>query len=388
MYPPHHLGGYELVWRSAVEHLRAGGHEVSVLTTGHRRDGVTAPDPPHVHRTLRWWWRDHAWPAFSLRERLAVERHNAAVLAERLAADAPDVVAWWSMGGMSLSLVERVRRAGLPAVGFVHDEWLLYGPGVDAWLRTWPRPLAALAERATGVPTRVDLRGAARWLFVSEHVRGRALSVLELARTGVAPSGVDAALLGDPAPERPWAGRLLCVGRLDERKGLDTAIEALAALPGATLTIVGDGAPDVVAGLRALAARLGVAERVELAGFAEGGELRRRYAEADAVLFPVRWDEPWGLVPLEAMAAGRPVLATGRGGSAEYLRDGENALLFAAGDAAALAAAVTRLAGDDTLRARLRAGGLETAPRHTAEAFNRRVEAALAAAEPPVVSAR
>src|SRR3954469_13632460 len=102
MYPPHHLGGYELVWRSAVEHLRAQGHEVSVLTTGFHRDDVDEPDPPHVHRDLRWWWRDHAWPRFSVRQRVAVERHNARVVDERLERDRPDVVSWWSMGGMSL----------------------------------------------------------------------------------------------------------------------------------------------------------------------------------------------------------------------------------------------------------------------------------------------
>jgi glycosyltransferase involved in cell wall biosynthesis len=61
------------------------------------------------------------------------------------------------------------------------------------------------------------------------------------------------------------------------------------------------------------------------------------YAAHDCVLFPVRWEEPWGLVPLEAMAVGRPVVATGTGGSAEYLRDAGNCLLHPPGDAAALA---------------------------------------------------
>ena len=98
------------------------------------------------------------------------------------------------------------------------------------------------------------------------------------------------------------------------------------------------------------------------------------YAAADAVVFPVIWEEPWGLVPLEAMGIGRPVAATGRGGSAEYLEDGENALLFPAGDAPALAAAVERLAADAGLRARLRERGAETAARHTERRFNEAVE--------------
>jgi glycosyltransferase involved in cell wall biosynthesis len=94
-------------------------------------------------------------------------------------------------------------------------------------------------------------------------------------------------------------------------------------------------------------------------------------------VFPVRWQEPWGLVPLEAMARGRPVVATGRGGSAEYLRDGENCVLFEADDPAALAAAVRRLASDSQLRIRLREDGLATAPSYTEPLFNEAVERAL-----------
>jgi glycosyltransferase involved in cell wall biosynthesis len=110
------------------------------------------------------------------------------------------------------------------------------------------------------------------------------------------------------------------------------------------------------------------------AGQLERAELIAAYEEADAVVFPVRWEEPWGLVPLEAMAKGRPVVATGRGGSGEYLRDGENCLLFPAGDAAALADAVRRLAEDQALREKLHGEGVRTASRHLATGFDEAVE--------------
>jgi glycosyltransferase involved in cell wall biosynthesis len=103
-------------------------------------------------------------------------------------------------------------------------------------------------------------------------------------------------------------------------------------------------------------------------------ELHEAYGWADAVVFPVIWDEPWGLVPLEAMARGTPVVATGAGGSAEYLRDGDNCVLFQRGEARALAAALVRLGGDDVLRARLREHGLATAELHAEAAFNESVE--------------
>ena len=383
MYPPHHLGGYELVWQSAVEHLRAHGHEATVLTTDHRRTGVTGADPPWVHRDLLWWWHDHAWPRYGWRERLRRERHNAAVLGARLEEDRPEVVVWLAMGGTSLSLIERVRRLAVPAVGVVHDDWLVYGPRVDAWLRMWRGPHARLGERLTGVPTRVDFSGAAEWLFVSDFVRRKALAEggLPLARTGVVHSGIDEAHIAPLGPVQPWAWNILSVGRIDRRKGIDTAIRALDELPpAARLTIAGDGDGGALEELRALTGELGLSDRVSFVGFQGPEALRGLYAGADAVVFPVTWDEPWGLVPIEAMAHGVPVVATGRGGSAEYLRDGENALLHAPGEPAALATVLRRLADDPDLRERLRRGGAATAPQHTARAFNERLEAVLLAA--------
>jgi len=360
-YPPHGLGGYELVWQGAVRHLRRRGHDVRVLTSDHREPDAGPEEDDGIHRELRWWWRAHEFPSFGLRERLAIERHNAAVLRRHLRDLRPDVVTWWHMGGMSMSLIERVRSAGIPAVGFVHDDWLVYGPEVDGWMRTraWRRP---------------DLGRAARWVFVSETTRARALAARRLADTGVAHSGIDPAFV-DPRPEREWDWSLLYVGRIDLRKGIETAVEALARLPQARLRIVGADDPAAEGSLRELAVQAGVSERVEFAGPVAHPDLPAVYEAADVVLFPVVWDEPWGLVPLEAMGLGRPVVATARGGSGEYLRDGENALLHPAGDAAALAAAVERLARDPALRARLRDGGVATARRHTENEFNAAVAA-------------
>jgi glycogen synthase len=377
MYPPQHLGGYELVWRSAVEHLRAEGHDVRVLTT--REDfGAEGADDPDVHRALRWYWRDFAFPRMPVRERVRLEGHNADVLERHLDELRPDVVSWWAMGGMSLSLLERVRRRGLPAVAFVHDDWLAYGPLMDAWLNLGRRPpgLARLLERVTGLPARVDFPGAARYVFVSEATRGRARDVgHDLPDTGIAHSGIDPLFLERRAPEQPWGWRLLYAGRLDDRKGVDTVVDALAMLPAdATLTIVGTGDPREPARLERHAARAGATDRVVFAGPRDREGLAAAYSAADVVVFPVRWDEPWGLVPLEAMAVGRPVVATGRGGSAEYLRDGENALLFDADDPTSLAAALRRVATDDALRGRLRDAGLALAPRHTEAVFNDAVE--------------
>jgi glycosyltransferase involved in cell wall biosynthesis len=147
------------------------------------------------------------------------------------------------------------------------------------------------------------------------------------------------------------------------------AIEALTALPDeATLVIAGGGDAEHQAELRALTDRLGLQQRVTFRGPVD--DTAAVYAQADALVFPVTWDEPFGLVPLEAMASGRPVVATGTGGSGEYLRDGENSLLVTPGDAGAIAGAVRRLADDEPLRAQLVTAGLETARGIPQTAFN------------------
>lgn len=387
MYPPHHLGGYELTWRSSVRHLRHMGHTVSVLTTDYRSSApiFDMEEDPDVHRELRWYWSDHEFPRLSARARVALERYNTRVLAQHLDRLRPHVVNWWAMGGMSLSLIERVRRAGIPGVGVVGDDWMLYGPRVDAWRRLVERmgPLGPAAAALVGLEGRLDL-APVRWLFNSEATRLRALdSGLALDHLDVVRPGIDDRLFS-PRAEHPWAWRLLYVGRIDERKGIDTAVEALSQLPDkATLTVLGTGDEHYLASLRAKSERLGLSARVEFAQ-RRRGELVEAYAEADALLFPVRWEEPWGLVPLEAMAVGTPVVATGTGGSAEYLRDGHNALVVGR-DAGAedFAAAVQRLAAAPALRRRLREGGLNTAPEYTEQAYNEAVATALeqAAAE-------
>jgi glycosyltransferase involved in cell wall biosynthesis len=308
------------------------------------------------------------------------------VLDRHLVQFRPDVITWWPVGGMSLGLIERARRAGVPALLFVLDPWLWYGPERDLWMRMWARlgPGAALAERVTGLPTRVDYDRAGRWVFCSRTMREETLAagLAPVASTILTP-GVERSYL-DAAPEReppPWRWRLLYVGRVVEQKGVATAIEALALLPAhATLRIVGEGDPSYRAELEQLAARLGVAGQVSFIPQQPRDRMHGVFREADALLFPVQWDEPWGLIPLEAMALGLPVLATGRGGSGEYLINDHNSLLFETGSPAGLAQAARRLAGDAALRERLRRGGRETAERHSEDAFNRGALAAMLAA--------
>lgn len=378
LYPPHYLGGYELTCDGVMRAARARGHDIQIVVSDYRAQGVSEPDEMPVHRTLRSYLDASAQRAVTLTpvQRLRLERANAAVLDRRLREFAPEVVCWWGMGGMSLSLIERVRRTGLPSVLVIGDLWLSYGPQVDGWTRMARRlgPLAKVLEPLFGTPVRYRLEEAGRFVFNSEHTRASTEAAgVKPADSVVVTPGIHARYL-TPAPSRPWEWRLLHVGRIDPDKGIDIAVAALADLPAqTTLTIVGAGDGAYGARLRSQAESLGAGTRVHFPGPARDETLPSIYAQADAVLFPIRWEEPWGLVPLEAMGIGRPVVATPKGGAVTYLRDEENSLLVAPEDPRALAAAVRRLAADADLRARLHAGGMSTAAEHSAERYNQRL---------------
>jgi glycosyltransferase involved in cell wall biosynthesis len=342
LYPPAATGGYERIWVSTVEALRARGHEVRVLTSDAPPAGPEIE--PGVLRDLRWYSRGGRWIRAGRVRAGRIERHDLAVLREHLGW--ADVVSWWGMGGLPLALLQEPAAAGVPAVGVVGDGWMVYGFEADPRARPF------------------DLGACARWLFISRAAEERALREgHDLPRRGLVHPGVDAARFRE-RPVRPWDWRLTLIGRIAEGKGVEVAVAALDSLPEATLTIDGPGTLH------------DVHERVRVAR-TPSDRVADAYAAADAVLFPVTWPEPWGLVPLEGMSVGRPVIATGTGGSGEYLEHERNALLVAPGDPDALAAAVRRLAGDPDLRARLRAGGLETARTYTAAAFEAAVVAAL-----------
>jgi glycosyltransferase involved in cell wall biosynthesis len=375
-YPPWSLGGYETTWASTVAALRDTGHPTHVLTT--RPDPTDRPAegaaPAEVSRELGWYWHAHRFPPRSVRACVALERANAAVLATALRAWRPDAVLWFAMGGMSLSLLEQVRRAGVPAVAAVGDDWLGYGPGVDGWTRRWHGPMgrlaAPVAERLSGVPARLDLDRAARWTFVSAHaLAGARAAGWRLPGAVVHHPGVDPKRFA-PSPALSWQWRLLYCGRIDPRKGIDTAIRALTLLPdAATLVIDGDGDTGHAGELRALAGELGLGDRVRFT-VSDRAAVPAAIGACDALLFPVTWEEPWGLVPLEAMATGRPVVAASSGGgAAEYLEPERNCLGFSPGDTAGLAFAVRRLADDEALRAALVRGGTATAGRLSERAF-------------------
>jgi glycogen synthase len=153
------------------------------------------------------------------------------------------------------------------------------------------------------------------------------------------------------------APRVLVVGRLERVKGFDLVIRALAdpRIPVETrLTVVGEGSQAEA--LRLLAHTVGVQERVQFSGALRADEVRDELVSADVVVVPSR-REAFGMVALEAWAAGTALVATSLAGPSEFVRDEEDGLLVDPTDVPSLAHAVARLVNDGDLRRSLTEAG-------------------------------
>lgn len=174
----------------------------------------------------------------------------------------------------------------------------------------------------------------------------------------VVPCGVDIELFrpqGEAEPRRDGWQRLVVVTRLVERKGIDDIIRALVHVPGTEVVVAG-GPPcqelchdPEARRLRKIAEDLGVADRVVLRGRLDREAVPRLMRSADVVV-ATPWYEPFGIVAVEAMACGVPIVASAVGGMIDTVVDGVTGLHVPPRDPDALAAALNALLGDDTLR--------------------------------------
>ena len=210
----------------------------------------------------------------------------------------------------------------------------------------------------------------------AEKYRGRHKHVMYL------PNGVDCRLFEGMARESlaPLMPKtslsLLCVARIDRQKNQMMLVEWLARNPQATVRLVGPVTqPDYRAEIEARAEQLGVSGRLSFAGALKPAseELLREYANADVFVLPSR-HEPFGIVVLEAWAAGLPVVASDIGGLGRLCASHpEAAVRFSPGDIDALDDALRRVGGDEALRGRLSAAGRAAAAEYDWRKLSKRV---------------
>jgi D-inositol-3-phosphate glycosyltransferase len=298
--------------------------------------------------------KDDLWPHMA-----AFAEH----LAEMLEFQQPDLVHahFWMSAWAS---ARAARRLDLPllvtfhALGSVKRRYL--GPA-----DTSPLNRIRVEVAVAGVADRIVATA-------TEEIRELALLGVPSSKVSVVPCGVDLEHFTPwptpdaprSVPERTCRYRLLSVGRLMPGTGYEVIIEALPWLPETELLIAGDaGSSDPIPEpendrLIAVAKRLGVADRVRLIGQVARSDMPALVRSADlAVCSP--WSEPFGVVPLEAMACGVPVVASAIGGMSGPVVDGVSGALVTPCDPAALAEVVGPLLESPNRRAEFARAGLE-----------------------------
>jgi D-inositol-3-phosphate glycosyltransferase len=341
-------GGQNVHVASLATELGELGCEVTVLT---RRDaaGVPArvPFAPNVH----------------------VE-HVDAGPAEPVARD--DMFRHMPTFALRLRRRWRAQRPDLVHAHFWMSAWAATQAGV-------PVPLVQTFH-ALGVVKRRHQRGADTSPAPRQHIEAELLhrldhvvatcrdEVCELVALGadatrisVVPCGVDLSRFtatGPTAPRDPGTRRVVVISRLVPRKGIEDMVRALPLLPSTELVVAGGPPEPRVAGdpearrLQAVAASCGVASRVRFLGGLRRSEVPPLIRSADVVAC-VPWYEPFGIVPVEAMACGVPVVGTGVGGLLDTVLHGRTGLLVPPRDPQAVADAVGHLLANPSLCRRM-----------------------------------
>ena len=342
-----------------IVQLRSAGHDVEVLTSAYRGGGNAEFRGIPVHR---FRYAPSAWEDLT-HDEAAPDRMRRSLRYKLLP------LAYVVGGVVGVWRLCRRRRYDL-----VHVHW----PMPHA-LFGWVARLACGARIITtwyGVELRW-VKGAMPWLrpFLRWALRisdqavaissytAREMTELAAVPVRVIPYTIALPDAATGAKPREGTFEILFVGRLVERKGVTHLVEAVRRLPAALnphLTIIGEG-PERL-GIEAQVAQEDLAARVTVRGRVSAADLREAYAGARVLVLPAVVDarsdtEGLGVVLLEAMAYGVPVIASAIGGITDIVVDGESGLLVPPGDATALAAALERVAQDRTLAQRLGEAG-------------------------------
>lgn len=331
------VGGVQAHVRQLSRHLQRRGHEVLVLAPG---------DTPGSHADAQIIGRTLNIPTNGSIAQLTFAPSALEALEQAMRDFAPDVVHVHEPFALSVGL-KAVWSAPAPVVGTFHSYFAR-----DTWQG---RLYTAVAPLLRSTWQRVDSR-----IAVSQAARHSAKGRLGKGNVKIVPNGVDVERFSSavPATGLPAGRKLLFVGRLEERKGLRVAVDAFAQLadryPDLQLLVVGDGPERHAAELLPPAVRA----RVHMLGCVSDELLPTYHRASDIFLAPATGAESFGIVLVEAMAAGLPIVASNIPGYREVARQGREAVLVAPSDASALADGVAQLLDSPDEQTRLGTNGL------------------------------
>ncbi|HEX4933096.1 MAG TPA: glycosyltransferase family 4 protein [Gemmatimonadaceae bacterium] len=329
-------GGVQIHISQLTRHLQQRGHEVLVLAPG---------DEPGLRGHVHIIGRTFTMGSNGSTAQISVAPRAMRALARAMRDFAPDVVHVHEPFAPGIGIAA-TKHAPAPVVGTFHS----YYPRETSTGRLY----TALAPLLRPTWNRVHQR-----IAVSRAARHSAKGRMGKGDVKILPNGIEVERFAtaDPARDVPAGRKLLFVGRLDPRKGLPFAMRAFVKLapryPDLSLVVVGSG-PQRDA-IREVPAEL--RDRVQMKGKVSYQALPTYYRASDIFVSPATGAESFGIVLVEAMAAGLPVVASDIPGYRDVARDGRESLLVAPSNADALAEGIAHLLDRPEECARLGANG-------------------------------
>ncbi len=365
LFPPQELGGYgRMMWEFA-HGLMARGHRVRIVTSDVGEFGQTPTTDEvameqHVSRTLRLagtWVGGRAAPITDRVELARRMRDNATRLQAVVAEGRADLILAGNLDFLGTSLIRPLLEKRVPVLHAVANANPGYAP----------------AEQPT--EPHYWIAGCSDWNADAIKQAGYKPGRLETLYPGARVDRFFRLFLPDTARLRICYASLML-----PYKGADTLVRALAHLHEVgvdfSAEIAGD-APDAkfLAEMRELVRARGLEDKVCFTGFLDRRGLSALFARSNVLVFPSRFQEPFGISQVEALAAGLVVVSSGTGGAREIIRDRIDGLLFKAGDDLDLGKKLLVLANQPELMARLQRQGQARATTYAVENSVRKIEA-------------
>ena len=322
LYPPYHIGGYEIACKDIAEGLMERDHTVKVLTSTY---GVGRPViNQHIAQLLGIKLKLNSTQTLIEKgSALFFNPSNYRITKNFIEKFNPDIVSFWNINGISASTILATEKRRVPKVFHLFDRNLSY-------------------LRKSGIKSLFN-----HVIFNRLHIKYLISSSSELKKDyvfrgfeentiTVIPHGIDIYKYPFEKKETDGILKLLYVGQLWEGKGVHILLKAISSLKkknvNVKLKIIGSGVPYYVDKLKRICKEMKIADNVEFLGGIKRKNLIKYYHGGHILVFPSIIKEALGIVLLEAMATGTPVISSKRGGPLDIIDDSITGFFFEPGD--------------------------------------------------------
>ena len=366
LYPPYYIGGHEIRCKIIADGLSEKGHEVHILTSTYGINGQSKDK--NIYRLLYFIdWRGSKKRYMQIKNAL-LARLNYLITNKLIKQLRPDIIYAGKISGISILASKAIQSVNSPIVHHLGN----YFPAELVEMCVLEKnPLKRLLRKIIYGFNDIDDFDFKHILVVSEAVKKRYVEAGFVADniSIIPPRGIPSVLIRKEYNRNiklhDEQTKLLYVGRLSKEKGIDTALKTVeyltnkSEMQNLTLDIIGDGDEQYVKELHIITEKLGIENRVKFIGELQYEDVLKEYDNYYMLLVPSLWEEPFGVIILEAMSQGLPVIASKVGGIPDILENEKTGLLVPPGDSLKMAEAVKKLVDNPSLHETISRNGIK-----------------------------